>query len=292
MIADFKNSSHWKNWHFTREQLTANTLKLQDGFTAEDVETILQYFIVYLLSLGREKAESIKITESAMYLFRRFYAKNTIFDADPLIVAPTCYCLANKFEDNTYKVDHDRILRFNTVFPRTYIDKQNEMIMEYFVLSELNFELIIYGPNRILMQFCSDARVPEAVVVTAVGILNDSYLLDVCLTEDPYTIALACLWESSLIHSIDLREFFATINFDMDRMLILGERLRKNSAKQFNMADAIDKVKNFVNKTTFESPMTFVSEDPIIEEPIRMVIDREGPEGEIQESTRSIVEFI
>ncbi len=66
--------------------------------------------------------------------------------------------------------------------------------MEFYLLEELDFNMIIYHPYRSLMTLAQDLGTKNDDVQWAWYIINDSYRTDMCLLYPPHVIAAAALY--------------------------------------------------------------------------------------------------
>eukprot|EP00770_Monocercomonoides_exilis_P004197 MONOS_4178.1-p1 / transcript=MONOS_4178.1 / gene=MONOS_4178 / organism=Monocercomonoides_exilis_PA203 / gene_product=unspecified product / transcript_product=unspecified product / location=Mono_scaffold00107:64390-65208(+) / protein_length=192 / sequence_SO=supercontig / SO=protein_coding / is_pseudo=false len=146
----------------------------------------------------------------------------------------TCYRIALKFVENSFGIDLFRIFQSKSSDSTFLISKTDESYMEYFILPEIDFDLVIYVPSRILLQFCADSQVDESVIYLANCTLNDTYFLDFALTDSPYAIAIACLYFAATVHKIDLREYLGSLTIDLDRMFEMFDEIKQFYLSPFN----------------------------------------------------------
>jgi hypothetical protein len=66
--------------------------------------------------------------------------------------------------------------------------------MEFYLLEELNFNMIVYHPYRSLMTLAQDLGTKNEDVQWAWYVINDTYRTDMCLLYPPHVIAAAALY--------------------------------------------------------------------------------------------------
>jgi len=65
--------------------------------------------------------------------------------------------------------------------------------MEFYLLEELEFNLIVYHPYRTLKTLAIDLGQKSDVIQRAWHIVNDLFRTDICLVYPPYMIAIAAV---------------------------------------------------------------------------------------------------
>ena len=78
--------------------------------------------------------------------------RHSIYSCDPLLIGVTCLRLAVKFCENSFAGDFTDFFQ-KRVLGDTYLTYSNVTLMEYVVLPEIEFDLIVYVPSRPLLQF-------------------------------------------------------------------------------------------------------------------------------------------
>lgn len=73
-------------------------------------------------------------------------------------------------------------------------DNQKVAEMEFYLLEELDFNMIVYHPYRSLMTLAQDLGTKNEDVQWAWYVINDSYRTDMCLLYPPHVVAAAALY--------------------------------------------------------------------------------------------------
>ncbi len=174
--------------------------------------------------LGEHLKVRQQVIATATVYFKRFYARNSLKNIDPLLLAPTCVFLASKVEEfgqlsnsrmistcqsvgrrlNFFLFNSDKIkyvlicenVSVKTKFTHAYSSQEfpyraNHLLeCEFYLLENLDCCLIVYQPYRPLLQMIQDIGHEDQLLSLAWRLVNDSLRTDVCLLYAPYQIAI------------------------------------------------------------------------------------------------------
>ncbi|KAE8244806.1 hypothetical protein A4X13_0g6247 [Tilletia indica] len=228
MAADYWRSSQCHNWQFTHEQLAL--ARLEDARFASPLE--LSAIGIWIGNTVSELCKRLvlrqRVTATATVFARRFYAKNSYSATDPCLVCASCVYVAAKVEEMPIHVKQV-VTEAMRLFAETSAGKfsfpSDRAIlaeMEFYLIEDLQFDLIIHHPYRALVSIydavSKDSKTADAVAMAlqqeikpqdvgkvpykldifdehvfqmAWAMLNDVYRTDITLLYPPYLIALA-----------------------------------------------------------------------------------------------------
>ncbi|KAL6506529.1 Cyclin-C1-2 [Orobanche gracilis] len=169
MAANFWTSSHYKQLLDPEDVDVVHPLDKERGITLEDFKLIKLHmsnlFVIQLLDVDlpfsrtdiAKLAQSVKVRQrvvaTAITYMRRVFARRSMTEYDPRLVAPTCLYLASKAEESTVQA---RLLVF--YIKKLYSDEKyryeiKEILeMEMKILEALNYFLVVFHPYRALSQ--------------------------------------------------------------------------------------------------------------------------------------------
>lgn len=161
-----------------------------------------------------------QVLATAIVFFRRFYLRNAYCDTDPALVAATCCYLAAKAEETPVHVKtaaSEAKTVFNDMGLTSFTSDNHRLAeMEFYLLEELDFHLIVYHPYRALVQL--SGREGGAVTENSIEqkammlemddtslqmawfIINDTFRCSLCLVHPPHLIALAAIYLAFALH--------------------------------------------------------------------------------------------
>ncbi|KAI8984896.1 cyclin-like protein [Trametes punicea] len=225
MATDFWSSSHYKRWIVDRATLRqARSDDLQYVDNPEHLAFLNIFFANLISRLGKKLQLRQRVVATATVFFRRFYVKNSYCETDPFIVAAACCYVAAKAEESPVHiktvVSEARVL-FGEYGIKTFPSDNSKLAeMEFYLVDELECDLTVFHPYRILMNLvgkgacaATDAETGEAedgprywgtgegklelsgpAVQTAWFIINDTYRSELCLLYPPHMIAIAAIY--------------------------------------------------------------------------------------------------
>ncbi|EJT99205.1 C/H/G cyclin [Dacryopinax primogenitus] len=162
MTSNFWASSHYNHWIIDRISLGQSREDDLKYATAEELAVISIFFANMIARLGKRLGIRAQVVATAIVYFKRYYLKNNFCETDPYVVVPTCLYVATKIEEvplhfkpiatetkNMYQQDYGLQI--------TMPDPQSIAEMEFYLLEDLDFHLIMHHPYRTLMQLCGES---------------------------------------------------------------------------------------------------------------------------------------
>ena len=171
-----------------------------------------------------------RIVATASVYFQRFYSKNTFASTDCFLVLTTCVYLAAKVEEAAVRI-RTLCAEASRMFSEMgYTELPNSIPvvaeMEFYLLEELEFDLIVFHPYHVLQRLCeacSFVLMPERTISIPMKrsrssstptatldddakprenqllqmawfVANDLYRTDLPLQQPPYILAIVCLY--------------------------------------------------------------------------------------------------
>ncbi|SNX87970.1 related to SSN8 - DNA-directed RNA polymerase II holoenzyme and SRB subcomplex subunit, cyclin C homolog [Melanopsichium pennsylvanicum] len=150
MSANYWASTQCNNWLLDRPQL--QLARKQDLKYASSLEcAALGVFFSNPKRLNLRQ----RVVASANIFFRRFFAKNSYSALDPFLVAATCVYVAAKVEESPIHIKSavaEASRSFQEVgFRSMPTDNSSLAEMEFYLLEEMEFDMIIFHPYRSLI---------------------------------------------------------------------------------------------------------------------------------------------
>lgn len=227
MAGNFWQSSHHAQWILDRQDLLRERQADLQILTEDEYQKIFIFFANFIQVLGEHLKLRQQVIATATVYFKRFYARNSLKNIDPLLLAPTCILLASKVEEFGV-ISNNRLIsacqtviknKFNYAYQQEFPYRTNHILeCEFFLLENLDCCLIVYQPYRPLLQFIQDIGPDDALLNLTWRIINDSLRTDVCLLYPPYQIAIACLQIACAMSQKDTASWFAELNVDIDKV--------------------------------------------------------------------------
>lgn len=228
MAGNFWQSSHYQQWLLDRQDLIRERQVDVQFVTEEEYQKLIIFFANLIQTLGEQLKVRQQVIATATVYFKRFYSRNSLKCIDPFLMAPTCIFLASKVEEFGV-ISNSRLIstcqtvmknKFAYAYPQEYPFRiQNVSECEFFLLEMMDCCLVLYQPYRPLIQYAQDLGHEDSILPLAWRIVNDSLRTDVCLLFPPYLIALACLHMACVILQKDVKQWFAELNVDMEKIL-------------------------------------------------------------------------
>ncbi|SLM40250.1 rna polymerase ii holoenzyme cyclin-like subunit [Lasallia pustulata] len=201
MAANYWASTQRRHWQFTKDALLDIRQKLED----EDRALVQQYplpdrrvqshfFNQQLVKLGRRMTIRQQALATAQVFIRRFYTKVEIRRTNPYLVMATALYLACKMEEcpQHIRVVVSEARSIWSEFIVSDISKLGEC--EFFMISEMNSQLIVHHPYRSLVELQSTLNMAQEEVSLAWSIINDHYLTDLPLLYPPHVVAVTAIF--------------------------------------------------------------------------------------------------
>ncbi|KAL7116225.1 hypothetical protein ABFS83_04G223600 [Erythranthe nasuta] len=216
MATNFWTSTHYKQLLDPEDVDVVHQLDKDRGMTLEDFKLIKLHMANYIARLAQNVKVRQRVVATAITYMRRVFARRSMSEYDPRLVAPACLYLASKAEESTVQA---RLLVF--YIKKLYSDEKyryeiKEILeMEMKILEVLNYYLVVFHPYRALSQLLQDAGMNDATQLTW-GLVNDTYKMDLILTYPPHLIALACLYIASVQKDKENTAWFEELRVDMN----------------------------------------------------------------------------
>ncbi|XP_067617174.1 cyclin-C [Eurosta solidaginis] len=228
MAGNFWQSSHSQQWILDRQDLIRERQYDLQVLSEDEYQKIFIFFANVIQVLGEQLKLRQQVIATATVYFKRFYARNSLKNIDPLLLAPTCILLASKVEEFGV-ISNSRLIticqsviksKFSYAYTQEFPYRTNHVLeCEFYLLENLDCCLIVYQPYRPLLQLVQDMGQEEQLLTLSWRIVNDSLRTDVCLLYPPYQIAIACLQISCVILQKDsMKTWFAELNVDLDKV--------------------------------------------------------------------------
>ena len=160
--------------------------------------------------LGQRLQTRQRVIATGTVYFQRFYSKNSYASTDPILVLVTCMYLASKVEEAPVRI---RVLcaeASRMMQELGYHELPNHIPtiaeMEFYLLEELDFDLLVFHPYDTLMTLCDACvsyvkmdtnhrdEVQAALRQASWSIVNDMYRSSLPLEQPPYVLAVAALY--------------------------------------------------------------------------------------------------
>ncbi|KAH6899444.1 cyclin-like protein [Coprinopsis sp. MPI-PUGE-AT-0042] len=167
MATDFWVSSHHKRWIVDRgalKQARAEDLQYVDD--PQYLDFLAIYFANIIARLGKKLQLRQRVIATATVFFRRFYLKNLYCATDPFLVISACLYVAAKAEEFPAHIK-SVITESRTMFTQHYgvknfpSDNTKLAEMEFYLVSDLQSDLVVYHPYRTLLALCKTSSGEE-----------------------------------------------------------------------------------------------------------------------------------
>ncbi|CAG8433168.1 9569_t:CDS:2 [Diversispora eburnea] len=212
MAANFWASTHGTHWLLNRQQLINSRKDDLKHINEHELTKVNIWFAKIITDLGKNLQVRQIIIATAITYFKRFYTKNSYRGTEPYLVAATCMYLACKIEESPHHIktvisEMKKLTEGKGGFP---YENQKVAEMEFYLMEELDFKMIVFHPYRALATLAQDLGTKNEDVQNAWWVLNDTYRTDMCLLYPPHVIAAAALYLPIALK--DIREWFALLN--------------------------------------------------------------------------------
>ncbi|GAA5893722.1 hypothetical protein JCM8208_001227 [Rhodotorula glutinis] len=222
MSANFYLSSHANQHLHPRAALV--TARLEDYRLANEQE--LGWIEIWSASAMQKICKRLglrqQVLATAIVFFRRFYLRNSYCETDPALVAAACCYVAAKAEETPVHVKSavgEAKVVFNDMGLHGFTSENHRLAeMEFYLLEELDFHLIVFHPYRALVQLCgrdggatagggdgkasraSMLEMDDTALQMAWFIINDTFRSSLCLVHPPHLIAVAAVYLAFALH--------------------------------------------------------------------------------------------
>ncbi|KAK0537037.1 RNA polymerase II holoenzyme cyclin-like subunit [Tilletia horrida] len=157
MAADYWRSSQCNNWAFTHEQLALARLEDARFASALELGAIGIWIGNTISNLCKRLVLRQRVTATATVFARRFYAKNAYCATEPCLVCAGCVYVAAKVEEmpiHIKQVVTEAMRMFAEMSAGKFAFPSDRAIlaeMEFYLIEDLEFDLIIHHPYRALV---------------------------------------------------------------------------------------------------------------------------------------------
>ncbi|OTB01598.1 hypothetical protein M426DRAFT_323357 [Hypoxylon sp. CI-4A] len=200
MAANYWESTQRRFWQFTKEELAQMRDELERSeqalvqmFPLPRRTHLNIYFNQQISRLSKRLNIKQQAVATAQLYIKRFYCKVEIRRTNPYLVLTTALYLACKMEECP---QHIRmfVTEARSLWPdilHAEVSRVGEC--EFFLISEMNSQLIIHQPYRTLTTLQSDFYLTQDEINLALSVINDHYMTDLPLLYPPHTIALTAI---------------------------------------------------------------------------------------------------
>ncbi|KAF3482223.1 cyclin [Arthroderma uncinatum] len=210
MAANYWTSTQRRFWLFDREQLAETRAALDEAdraFIAQyplpDHRLVNIYINQQLIKLGKRMNTRQQALATAQVYVKRFFTRVSIRRTNPYLLLTTAFYLACKTEECPQHIKYV-VSEARGLWPAEFIlsDAAKVGECEFWLISELNSQLIIHHPYRTLSDFSSSLTnttgtglcLSSDEIALAWSVVNDSYLTDLPLLQPPHVIAVMAVF--------------------------------------------------------------------------------------------------
>lgn len=217
MAANYWESTQRKYWQFTKLELSNLRQELEEedrtlvqtyplpqirhisiffnqGKTASKCVAAVPNVPVVLKKLSHKLNVRQQAIATAQLFLRRFYTKVEIRRTNPYLLAATALYLACKTEECP---QHIRMVvnQANELWSEHFGPRDTSRLgeCEFFLISEMNSQMIIHQPYRSLNVLAAEFALAPEETQQAWTIINDHYMTDLPLLYAPHIIALIAI---------------------------------------------------------------------------------------------------
>ncbi|KAL9599488.1 MAG: hypothetical protein Q9219_003827 [cf. Caloplaca sp. 3 TL-2023] len=220
MAANYWASTQRLHWHFTKAELSdmRRGLESQDctvlhQYPLPDIRLLSIFFNQQLLKLGKRIGVKPQALATAHVYIRRFYTKVDVRNTNPYLILATALYLACKMEESPQYIRvvvseaRNQWPGMLTTCPFSRSGRLNPNILdlippdvsrlgecEFYLISEMNSQLIVHHPYRTLQEFQSRLNLGQEDISLAWSVINDHYLTDLPLLVAPHVVAVAAVF--------------------------------------------------------------------------------------------------
>ncbi|KAI7764927.1 hypothetical protein ACKAV7_012647 [Fusarium commune] len=200
MSANYWHSTQCRFWSFTKEQLATMRQKLEEDnaelvrmFPLPQQRHLYIYFNQQLIRLAKRLTIRQQSMATAQVYMKRFYSKVEIRRTNPYLVIATAIYLACKIEESP---QHIRLIVTEARQmwgDLVAIDTSKLGECEFFMISEMRSQLIVFQPYRTITALRSELSLVDDEVQLARSVINDHFMTDLPLLYPPHIIAMVAI---------------------------------------------------------------------------------------------------
>uniref|UniRef100_A0A7E5A1D4 Cyclin-C n=1 Tax=Panagrellus redivivus TaxID=6233 RepID=A0A7E5A1D4_PANRE len=231
MAGNFWKSSHYEQWILDKQDLYRQRGDDLKVLTEDEYHKVMILFMDMIKEIASNSLLNcrMQMIATACTYFRRFYARRSLKDVSPFLMAPTCLILASKVDEHGNMSQNKLSQALTLVYKKVNFPVNEHNIIrtameaEFYLLEIMDCSLLVYHPYRTLLQLCQELRDMKLGEVTELindswRVTNDSYRTDAILMYCPHQIAIACMMLATIINNKEdmMRPFFAELVVDWD----------------------------------------------------------------------------
>ncbi|KAI1076518.1 cyclin-C [Whalleya microplaca] len=201
MAANYWESTQRRFWQFSKEELAQMRQDLEEReqalvqmFPLPQTRHLNIFFNQQLNRLSKRLSVRQQAVATAQIYLKRFYCKVEIRRMNPYLVLATALYLACKMEECP---QHIRMIvtEARSLWPDLLspLDLTRIGECEFFLISEMNSQLIVHQPYRTLTTLQSEFYLSSDEHNLAVSVINDHFMTDLPLLYAPHIIALTAI---------------------------------------------------------------------------------------------------
>ncbi|KAI2617428.1 cyclin-C [Hypoxylon sp. NC1633] len=200
MAANYWESTQRRFWQFSkdelsqmREDLEKSDQNLVQMFPLPRRTHLNIYFNQQISRISKRLNIKQQAVATAQLYIKRFYSKVEIRRTNPYLVITTALYLACKMEECP---QHIRmfVTEARSLWPDLlHVEVPRVGECEFFLISEMNSQLIVHQPYRTLTTLQSDLNLTPDETSLALSVINDHYMTDLPLLYPPHIIALTAI---------------------------------------------------------------------------------------------------
>lgn len=197
MAGNFWQSSHHQQWILDKPDLVRIRQYDLQFLTEEEYQKLFIFFANLTQVLGEQLKLRQQVIATSIVYFKRFYARNSLKNIDPLLLVPTCIFLSSKVEEFGV-ISNNRLIstcqtviktKFGYAYAQEFPYRINHILeCEFYLLENLDCCLIVYQPYRPLLTLIADIGQEDQLLTLTWRIINDSLRTDVGLLYPPYQV--------------------------------------------------------------------------------------------------------
>ncbi|KAK4222061.1 RNA polymerase II holoenzyme cyclin-like subunit [Podospora fimiseda] len=201
MASNYWESTQRQYWQFTKNELANIRQALEDAdptlvqsFPLPQQRHLNIYFNQQVNRLGKRLAIRQQPLATAQMYLKRFYLRVEIRRTNPYLFIATAVYLACKMEECP---QHIRVVvqEARSLWPTDFHGQDTSKLgeCEFFLISEMNSQLIIHQPYRTLTNLQTEFELTQEEIMLAWTVINDHYMTDLPLLYPPHTVALTAM---------------------------------------------------------------------------------------------------
>ncbi|CAJ0963471.1 unnamed protein product, partial [Mesorhabditis belari] len=248
MAGNFWQSSHYEQWIFDKTNLLRMRHEDLKIYSEEEYGKLMIFFSNLVQHIALETQNNngqkvkMQVIATAFTYFKRFYARRSLKDIDPFVLAPTCIYLASKVEEfgmmSTTKLMSSvaNVMKQRWCFIQLEVSQRVGVIheAEFIILEIMDCCLIVYHAYRPLTQMIQDMKTNgmkdiDELEATSWKVCNDTMRGDFVMLYPPHMIALGCIIQAALMlgREKEIRTFMGDLCVDFEKVYEVVQDINK-----------------------------------------------------------------